>query len=638
VLAKALVLAGRAITLSVWTIPAFFWHDAAIASVVALADRVLHRPRWMWAIYATLVVWAAINVPIARALSSPLTVPMLRAAGLPLLDSVTVYLTAGTLIRIATVMCAGVMMPTLFRRVPRGSRRAIGVAAGALVLVGPFALSRLDTLGLHRNAVTAIAATVWPRVSARAAIADWRVSTAPAQEAIDLTSMRGAAAGRNVVFIALESTAAQYLALYGSADDPMPTVTALARDGFVVDPAYAVYPESIKGLFAVLCSRDPAFDVTAESHAASGCASLPAAIARAGYRTALFHSGRFVYLGMQPVVDAAGFDVAEDAGAIGGQVESSFGVDETATVRRLLSWISNGDRRPFFVAYLPIAGHHPYATTSRGPFDDASELGAYKNALHEADGAVAALVAGLRAAGHGDDTLFVFYGDHGEAFGQHPGNAGHSLFIYDENVRVPLVVAAPGRAWRSAPPAARVDRVTSVIDIAPTVLDLLGLPLDPGHDGTSLLAPGSRAALFFTDYALGWLGLRDGCWKYIYGMDARRSQLYDVCRDPAETVNLAGGERACRDLPRSCRALERRPTRRDHRAVTAALASRYAAEMPAETLLSKRKPTSAESRANSLRRFSTRIDFFACSSVSPRAIDASICDLIDSSSRTSSFA
>jgi hypothetical protein len=243
VLAKVLVLAGRPLPLSAWTIPAFFWHDAAIAGAVALTDRVLRRPRWMWAIYTLVVIWAAINVPIARTLSSPLTVPMLRAAGLPLLDSVTSYVTAGNVSRIAVVLLAGIVMPLLFRRLPRRPRYSLAFAACALLLVGPFAVSRLDTLGLHRNAVTAIVATAWPRVSARASADDWRVSTASAPASLDLTSMRGAAADRNVVVIALESTAAQYLGVYVRADDALVTVSARARVGLVVDGAYAVYRE-----------------------------------------------------------------------------------------------------------------------------------------------------------------------------------------------------------------------------------------------------------------------------------------------------------------------------------------------------------------------------------------------------------
>jgi arylsulfatase A-like enzyme len=84
-----------------------------------------------------------------------------------------------------------------------------------------------------------------------------------------------------------------------------------------------------------------------------------------------------------------------------------------------------------------------------------------------------------------------------------------------------------------------VSRVASVIDVAPSILDLVGLPVPAAHQGASLLVPRDRMALFYTDYALGWLGLRDGCWKYLFEVEARRSRLFDVCVDPLETGDLS---------------------------------------------------------------------------------------------------
>jgi arylsulfatase A-like enzyme len=341
--------------------------------------------------------------------------------------------------------------------------------------------------------------------------------------------------GKNVVLVVLESTAARHLATYGAAVDPMPNLTALARQAIVVERAYAVYPESIKGLFATLCSRAPAFDTAPEIYADVPCAPLPAILAHAGYRTALFHSGRFDYLGMRAMIERRGFDVLEDAGAIGGRVDSSFGVDDASTVERALQWIGSPDRRPFFLTYLPIAGHHPYETARPGPFRGRDDFTRYLNSLHESDAALGALLDGLRAHGRADDTLVIVFGDHGEAFGEHPGNFAHTLFLHEENVRVPFVVAAPGAITREL----RLERVGSVIDAAPTILDLLGLPAEVRHQGRSLLRPEPRLALFYTDYSIGWLGLADGCWKYLYEMDASRSQLFDVCVDPRESRDRA---------------------------------------------------------------------------------------------------
>jgi phosphoglycerol transferase MdoB-like AlkP superfamily enzyme len=413
------------------------------------------------------------------------------------------------------------------------------LAAIVVTALGPLATGQLETSGRHRNAY----GVLWPArlertVSVRGN--DRRTppfSTPPADNL--LLRFRGAAAGRNLILIALESTAAQYLGLYGASVDPMPNLTNLAGHGIVFERAYTVYPESIKGLLSVLCSRYPAFQTPADSYATIPCPSLAQLLADNGYRTALFHSGRFMYLGMESIVKNRGFEILEDAGAIGGNANSSFGVDEPAAVERMFKWIDSlPTDQPFFITYLPVAGHHPYATPERGPFPAETDQGNYLNALHYGDESLGALLRGLRERNLDQKTLFVLYGDHGEAFGQHEGNLGHSLFIYEENVRVPLVIAAPGLI----PNEVRVPQTASLIDAEPTILDLLGRPIPSQLQGSSLLESGENMAFFFTDYSLGFLGLADRCWKYIYETGSGRSKLYDACRDPAETADLSTKE------------------------------------------------------------------------------------------------
>jgi arylsulfatase A-like enzyme len=186
--------------------------------------------------------------------------------------------------------------------------------------------------------------------------------------------------------------------------------------------------------------------------------------------------------------------------------------------------------------YLPIAGHHPYSHNSNGPFSEAEEIGRYRNALHEGDAALGDLLNGLRQRGLDDSTMIIVLGDHGEAFGQHPGNYGHSLALYEENIRVPLLIALPGGALAGE----RIERTASLLDLAPTVLDLLGLTAPSAFDGESLLHPQRRTALFLADYSRGLLGLRDGCAKFIYELEGGRSKLFDLCADPGEQHNLAG--------------------------------------------------------------------------------------------------
>ena len=77
------------------------------------------------------------------------------------------------------------------------------------------------------------------------------------------------------------------------------------------------------------------------------------------------------------------------------------------------------------------------------------------------------------------------------------------------------------------------------MDVAPTILDLLGQSVPDEFDGVSLLMPQERMALFFTDYSTGLLGLRDRGWKYIYEIESGHSKLFDLNSDAAEMINLA---------------------------------------------------------------------------------------------------
>lgn len=557
ILAKLLILIGRPISISAWTPIAFFWQDVLIAVIFGLIDAAAGRAWFGRTLYAAAVAYVTINLPVERVLSSPLTWPMLHAARGALSDSIKHHATPVNVALMLLVAGTGVALPLLLpllhrhlrsclwpqtsRTVRFGSWVLAIVAALPVVVLGPLAHARVDTEGLDRNAITALVITALPRISASAsdlnANEDWRISPLDSRaEEENLSRWRGAAAGRNVVLILLESAGAQYLRPYGASRDPMPNLSRLAQTSILFEHAYSVYPESIKELFSVLCSRYPALDTEAESYARLSAPSLASVLEQEGYRTALFHSGRFMYLGMSSVVANRGYEVLEDAGAIGGDRESSFGVDEASTVRRALSWIDSlgGDKR-FFLTYLPIAGHHPYDTPGQGPFPDRTDSDRYLNALHYADSALGTLLDGFRVRGLYDRTLFVIFGDHGEAFGQHSGNYGHSLFLYDENVRVPYLIAAPGMITERS----RVSRTISLIDTAPTILDLIGVPPPPRFQGSTALDPRPRMALFYTDYSLSLLGLRDGCWKHIYEMDSGRSKLFDLSRDASETSDLA---------------------------------------------------------------------------------------------------
>jgi glucan phosphoethanolaminetransferase (alkaline phosphatase superfamily) len=552
VAAKAAMVWGHAAPLSGWSLIAYVWQDVMAALAFAVCDVGLKRigaPSGIAkAAYWAIALYAAINIPVARVVSTPLTRPMLRAARGPLADSMLLYLTATNVVLVLSLLALAASLPWLLTRAPRQLPKLAAVCIVPVLLLGPIASRHVDTLGMDRNAITALIGSRVPRSPRTPGAGGLRASHFQlSRETDDLSRFAGALRGHNVVMVSLESTAAQYLSLYGGGSgtgpDPMPNLSALARNALVFENAYAVYPESIKGLFSVLCSTYPAFDSRPETYESIECRSLAEVLADAGYRTGMFHSGRFGYLGMESIIRHRGYQTLEDAGSISGNRNSSFGVDEPATVTRMLAWIDALPQgQPFFLTYLPIAGHHPYATPEPGPFTGTAEVDQYRNALHYGDASLGALREALRARGLEENTVWVVYGDHGEAFGQHKGNYGHTFLLYDENVHVPFLIAAPGRLRGQE----RVHKVVSLVDIAPTILALTGISPPPNYQGASMLDATPRMALFFTDYSLGLLGLRDGPWKFIYEIESGRAKLFDLERDPREMSDLS-----MREAPRA---------------------------------------------------------------------------------------
>jgi arylsulfatase A-like enzyme len=538
---------------SLFSVPAFLFQDVIVVTVFAAVDAGLllalrSRVRATALVSRTsdvfvlaLSVYAAFNVAVARLFSTPLTHSMLNAAGGALADSIFEYVTPSNVIAIAIVVGVALLA---FRSVARLPNRAIagstGVVAAAVVLVGPGAARRVDTLGMHRNALVAVISTTWSaRRPPPVARADVEV-LAPLGRALDLSHLEGAARGRSVIWVILESTAARYLGSYGADPDATPRLTQLAQDGLIFEHAYCAQPESIKGLFSMLCSRSPAPGTAAEDYtqARLACPSIAARLRNEGYRTALFHSGRFRYLGMQGVVDERGFDELHDAGTIGGEHVSSFGTADASTVDgmlRFLDAVKPGGR--FFLVYSPISGHHPYRSPGTGPrpFPAQTEQEQYRNDLYAGDHALGTLIDGVRARGLGDRVLWAIVGDHGQAFGEHEGNFAHTLFLYEENVHVPMIFVAPGALVGRM----RAPQITSLIDLAPATLALLGLGIPAEMRGRSPLLPQPGVARFFTDHGPVKLALRQGNFKFIYESEHERARLFDLTRDPEERSDLS---------------------------------------------------------------------------------------------------
>ncbi len=202
-------------------------------------------------------------------------------------------------------------------------------------------------------------------------------------------------------------------------------------------------------------------------------------------------------------------------------------------VDRAIAWLEHaGLSQPWFLWVHLYDPHAPYERPG-GTGDVAS---AYDEEVRFADRELGRLLAAIDRLGAGQQTAIVIVGDHGEGLGDH-GEATHGMLLFDSTLRVPLIVAAPG-----VTPAVRSDAI-SLIDIAPTLLALAGVPSNGASSGRSVLqTAGSDRELYAeTDYpeAAGWQAGRaliQGRFKLIA---SGRSQLFDLSTDGSEQHNLS---------------------------------------------------------------------------------------------------
>jgi arylsulfatase A-like enzyme len=163
------------------------------------------------------------------------------------------------------------------------------------------------------------------------------------------------------------------------------------------------------------------------------------------------------------------------------------------------------------------------------------------------DSLVGEVVQALEKAGKWDDTIFILTADHGEAFWQH-GVSGHGRHIYDEMVKIPMLVRMPGVEGLAGK---RIDQPVSLKDLLPTFLDLLDLEIPEPLEGESLLPLMAGDASDFEERVVFMrgthgvnpeFGLRYGPYKWIYRVHEGTYQLYDVVADPGETSDLSSGD------------------------------------------------------------------------------------------------
>ena len=269
--------------------------------------------------------------------------------------------------------------------------------------------------------------------------------------------------------------------------------------------------------------------------------TLAEILSDAGYRTGAIVGGpwlaRIFGLGR-------GFEHYDDGGTRA--LEGERGDRVTA---RALDWLAQDDDRPFFLFLNYFDPHEPYSDPNGyklryqkeiGPSADyqARARAAYDGEINFMDVQLGMLFDRMEEQGLFERTLVVITADHGELLGEH-GIYGHNRFLYEELLRIPLLVRIPG-----AEPQ-RIDTPIQLTDVFALVLSILKLPVPEGIQGRA--DPRQRGPIFaevqplaFQSAAGSRYAIFDGDYKLV--STAKGAQLFDVADDPGESRDLAAAE------------------------------------------------------------------------------------------------
>jgi arylsulfatase A-like enzyme/Tfp pilus assembly protein PilF len=346
--------------------------------------------------------------------------------------------------------------------------------------------------------------------------------------------------GPNLLLVTIDTLRADHVGAYGADFARTPTLDGVALRGTRFETVISPTPLTLPSHASLLTGRYPPGHGVRHNglfELADSELTLTERLERAGFATGAV-IGAFVVAEAYGL--SQGFSHYDDEELWGRRAGAGGYLERTAeeVTDRSLTWLA-AQQDPFFLwvhYYDPHADYRPPP-----PFDSRFPERPYDGEVAYVDAQLGRLLDGLRTSGRLEDTLVVVTSDHGESLGEH-GEPTHSYTLHDGSLRVPLLLAGP-----EVPRGLVVSDLASSVDVAPTLLELLGLPALPRADGRSLVPhltgsgsetePIAYAETYAPRYEHGWAPLFAARSRDSFYVKAPRPELYDLNDDPGQLHN-----------------------------------------------------------------------------------------------------
>ena len=334
--------------------------------------------------------------------------------------------------------------------------------------------------------------------------------------------------GRDIVLLSVDALRADHVGAYGYERETTPHLDALAREGVRFEHAYAATPHTSYSVTSMMTGkylRPLLLQGATREH------DTWAKLLRVyGYRTAAFYPPAVFF------IDPERFSAFRESGLDFEYRRVEF-LPAERRAEQVASYLDRvkPQRRVFLWVHL-FEPHEPYERHETAPFGD-RDLDRYDGEIRAADEGIGRIVAEVRR--RRPNAVFIVTADHGEEFGEHGGRF-HGTTVYEEQIRVPLVIAAKGLL---APRV--VTQPVQTIDLLPTVLASLGVPRPARIRGRNIgpLAagkgpPGGGFAFSETeDFTM----VAEDELRLVCQRRVNACQLYDIVKDPDEQRDASPG-------------------------------------------------------------------------------------------------
>ncbi|MEQ1438416.1 sulfatase-like hydrolase/transferase [Fontimonas sp. SYSU GA230001] len=348
----------------------------------------------------------------------------------------------------------------------------------------------------------------------------------------------------NVVVLVEESLGAEYVGAYGDTRGLTPEFDRLSREGLLFTRAYATGTRTVRGLEALTASLPP---IPSESIVKrpgnEGIATWGKVMNQLGYQSSFLYGGYGAFDNMNHYFGSNGFAILDRSQLPPPRFANIWGVSDEDLLHAAVEHFDQraGDGRPFFAVIMSTSNHKPY-TFPDGVEGVPPRGGGRKAGVRYADHAIGEFMRAAATRPWFRDTLFVIVADHDARV---YGRADIPLNTYE----IPLLIYAPAHIRPG-----RIDTPTSQIDVAPTVLGLLGLPYEAPFFGQDVLAwpkDQPRTLLFNHNHdvavlsgdRLCILGLRKEahCQRYerLPGAPGAQTTRFGTLDDDPEVIDLA---------------------------------------------------------------------------------------------------